>query len=78
MTLTIQLRRRLADGTNPAHIVVTTIVTTFPNGGGQYFGNSQTGLGIVIPAGYYVYGYVSGRSTTDNDGVSVWGRFQKG
>lgn len=78
MSITTQLRRKLADGTNPGPVVVAQVVTVFPSGGGEYFGNSQTTLGVLIPAGYMVYGYISAKSTTATSGVSLWARFRKG
>lgn len=78
MDITVQLRKILADGTNPAPVVVAQVVTQFPLGFGDFFGNANTALGVAIPAGYQVYAYVSGLTATDVIGVSIWGRFSKG
>lgn len=79
-TISLNFRRRLADGAGGAFVSVYTITTTFPNSGSSYwpfFGDHADSLDILIPAGYYVYVYCTGRVADDVEGVSIWAQYQK-
>lgn len=81
MTITFQLRRRIADGSGAASSLVTSLATTLPNteGGSDYYvGDALTGLNIVCPNGYNYYGIISGKSANTVEGLSVWGLFERG
>lgn len=80
MTITVRLKRQLADGTSPLPVTVLSNVTTFPDTSllsRYFFGDFQNNLNIVIPAGFHLYCEVSAISAFTVIGASIWALFEK-